>query len=206
MIKATKSEWLKKLFYWFEYHFVLKRRFRKLTINGKIDYPDESILLLQNHFSWWDGFLGSYLCYKYLCKSYHVMVQESQLKRLWYFKYKGAFSVKKKSRELFESLSYAQTLLKDQKNLVLVFPQGRLQSMHTTKIEIEKGISRLLVECGPTCRVLYNAVIVDYFEGFKPTVTFHLLDLGTANEIDTEALPQQISQFHQEAMQKSVRE
>lgn len=205
MIRATKSEWLKKLFYRFESTFVLNRRFRKIKVQGHLDYPNESILLLQNHFSWWDGFLGSYLCYKYLHKSYHVMVQESQLEKHWYFKYKGAFSVKKKSREVFESIQYTQELLQDPKNLVLVFPQGKLQSMHATTIDIEKGVYKLIEGAGKNCRVLYNAVVLDYFEGFKPMVTFHLLDLGTANEVDLEQLSVRVSEFQQAVLAGAVR-
>ena len=205
MIKATKSEWLKKLFYRFESIFILNRRFRRIEIKGKLHYPGESVLLLQNHFSWWDGFLGSYLCYKYLKKSYHVMVQENQLERHWYFRYKGAFSVKKKSREALESIEYAQNLLADTKNLVLIFPQGRLNSMHVTTIAVEGGVKKLIAGCGRNCRVLYNAVVVDFLEGFKPIVTLHLLDLGTANEVDLDTMAEQISAFQQAVLAGAVR-
>ena len=206
MIKATKWEWSKRLFYWVEYRLVLRRRFRKLMVKGQTSYPGQSILLLQNHFSWWDGFIGSYISYKHLKKSYHVMVQENQLERHRYFRYKGAFSVKKQSRELFESLSYAQALLRESGNLVLVFPQGRLQSMHATKIHIERGVHKLIEGCDNTCRILYNAVVLDYFEGFKPIVTCHLLDLGTADHIDINTLEEKITDFHRKVLKESVRE
>jgi len=206
MIKATKHEWLKKAFYLFESRVIFPRRFRKLEINGIPILPNHSILLLQNHFSWWDGFFGSYLAYKFLKKSYHVMVQEDQLKRHFYFKYKGAFSIRKKSREIFESIEYSQTLLKNPDNMVLVFPQGKLQSIHTHEIKIEKGIYKLLENAPANCQVIYNAVVVNFFEGFKPSVSFHLLDCGAASSIQLPLLKQKLSDFHSEVLRSTVRQ
>ncbi|MEO9476464.1 MAG: 1-acyl-sn-glycerol-3-phosphate acyltransferase [Cyclobacteriaceae bacterium] len=205
MIEATKHAWIKRAFYRVESGLIFPRKFNKIDIN-KIDLlPDHSVLLLQNHFSWWDGFFGSYLAYQYLNKSYHVMVQEDQLKRHWYFKYKGAFSIKKQSREIQKSIHYAANLLEDAANMVLVFPQGRLQSMHTDKIEIQKGTLRLIESIKGNCQVIYNAVSVEYLESFKPTVTFNLLDCGTAQDIQTGELAKMISEFHADAMKRSIR-
>lgn len=205
MIAATKHEWIKKAFYRIESGLIFPRKFNKINVNEIELLPDHSVLLLQNHFSWWDGFLGSYLAYQYLHKSYHVMVQEDQLKKHWYFKYKGAFSIKKQSREMRESIDYAAHLLEDSSNMVLVFPQGRLQSMHTDDIEIQKGTLRLIESVKGKCQVIYSAVSVEYLESFKPTVTFDLLDCGTAQRIETRDLATKISAFHAGALRRGIR-
>ncbi len=205
MIKATKSEWLKKAFYLFESKVIFPRKFKKIIIDEVPVKADHSVLLLQNHFSWWDGFWGSYLAYKFLHRSYHVMVQESQLEKHLYFKYRGAFSIKKKSKELFKSIEYTNELLANPKNMVLIFPQGKLQSLYTDEIILEKGVQKLLEKAPDKCQVIYNAVTVNYFEGFKPTIQFHLLDCGLARNLNTEILQDKLSAFQQEMMQKTIR-
>lgn len=205
MIKATQSEWKKKAFYLVESKIILPRKFKKIEISGALPQDNHSVLLLQNHFSWWDGFIGSYVAYKYLNRSYHVMVQEDQLRQRPYFRYKGAFSIKKKSRQIFESLDYTNALLEDAANMVVVFPQGKLQSIHTRDITVEKGVCKLLEKIPENCQVLYNAVIVNFFESFKPSLHCHLFDCGIGKKIDISNFEAQLSAFHREAMENSVR-
>ena len=206
MIKATNLEWTKRAFFEFESRFVFPRKFKTIKLANDIQIAkDHSVLLLQNHFSWWDGFLGSYLAYKYLNKSYHVMVQEDQLSRHWYMRYKGAFSIKKNSREIMDSLDYTRGLLENPKNMVLIFPQGRLQSMHAGEITIERGVFKLLDKIESKCQVVYSAVTVEFLESFKPSVTFNLLDLGSTADLNTDELNERINSFHRQAREGCVR-
>ena len=205
MIKAATTEWTKRLYHTIESRWVLPRRFNKVVVHGVDVRPEHSILLLQNHFSWWDGFLGSHLCYQYLQKSYHVMVQEDQLRKFPFFRYKGAFSVRKNSRDVLESIHYAAELLNDPKNLVLMFPQGRLQSMHVPDITFEKGVFRLIEKVQGPCQVIYCAVVLEYLESFKPTAHLHLLNLGATEALEVHRLQERVSAFHQEALVGLVR-
>ncbi len=205
MIRATENEWIKRAFYWFESKIVFPRKFNKINVQKIEIRRDHSVLLLQNHFSWWDGFFGSYLAYMVLHKSYHVMVQEDQLRKHWYFRYKGAFSIRKKSRDIIESINYAAEQLNDPKNMVMIFPQGRLQSMHTDDIKIENGVYKLIKSVHGPCQIIYCAAVVDFLESFKPSVTFHLLDCGNANEIQPTQLEQMINDFHKNALQDGIR-
>jgi hypothetical protein len=59
------------------------------------------------------------------------MVIEETVQKVSFFKYMGAFSVNKNSREMLASLNYAAELLNDPQNLVLIFPQGKLYSNFT---------------------------------------------------------------------------
>lgn len=205
MIRATENEWIKRAFYWFESKIVFPRKFNKINVQKIEIRRDHSVLLLQNHFSWWDGFFGSYLAYKVLHKSYHVMVQEDQLRKHWYFRYKGAFSIRKKSRDIIESINYAAEQLNDPKNMVMIFPQGGLQSMHTDDIKIENGVYKLIDSVHGPCQIIYCAAVVDFLESFKPSVTFHLLDCGNASDIQPTQLEQMINDFHKNALQYGIR-
>jgi len=205
VIRAAKTEWVKKAFYQLESRWIFPRKFKKIEIKEIPIKTDHSILLLQNHISWWDGFWGNYLAYQFIKRNFHVMVQEDQVKKHPYLRYRGAYSVKKGSREMFESLDYTTELLKNPDNLVQIFPQGRLQSMHVKEIQMEKGVKRLISQLPSKCQVIYNTVTIEYLESFKPAVTFHLLDCGTIEGIELEKLPSQISAFHQEALKKGIR-
>ena len=59
---------------------------------------NRAILLLANHFSWWDGFFLFYLNRIFLHKRFHIMVSEENYHSVWFLKYLGAFSAKKNSR------------------------------------------------------------------------------------------------------------
>lgn len=205
MIKPAATKWTKRLYHLIESRWILPRKFRKVQVHGVALKPGYSILLLQNHISWWDGFWGSYLCYEHFHKQYHVMVQEDQLKKFPFFRYKGAFSVKKNSREVLESLSFGAGLLDNPQNMVLMFPQGRLQSMHVQDIEFENGVFRMMKEIKGPCQVIYCASVIEYLESFKPSVHLHLMDCGVVGELDMEALSETVSTFHRAALQKQKR-
>ncbi|NQZ77332.1 MAG: 1-acyl-sn-glycerol-3-phosphate acyltransferase [Ekhidna sp.] len=205
MIKPTSWEWTKAVFHFVESKWILPRKFKRIQIHGVDLKPNHSILLLQNHISWWDGFWGSYLCYEYFHKHFYVMVQEDQLAKHSIFRYKGAFSIKKQSREALKSLSYTADLLKHPKNLVLLFPQGRLQSMHVSEIDFEKGVFHVIDQIDTPCQIIYCASVLEYLESFKPTVHLHLLDCGTPGELSAEELEAKVSSFHAKALKEQVR-
>ena len=77
--------------------------------------------------------------------------------------------------------------------------------MHVNEIHIEQGVMKLIEKIDAPCQVIYNAVTIDYLESFKPTVTFHLLDLGTPGAIDTKSLQQTITSHHILAMKSAIR-
>src|SRR4029078_9939760 len=97
-----------------------------------------AILILSNHFSWWDAFFMVYLNIRLFKKRYHVMMLEEQLKKFRFFSHGGVYSVKKKSRDMIESLDFTCHLLENKKNLVQLFPQGDIQSQHVKYITFQK--------------------------------------------------------------------
>ncbi|MFT6857071.1 MAG: 1-acyl-sn-glycerol-3-phosphate acyltransferase [Cyclobacteriaceae bacterium] len=206
MIKPPQSAFVRKFFYWLESKILFPFYFKKVVIKGVPIKEGHSILLLQNHLSWWDGFWGNYLTYHLMKRKYHVMVQEDQLIKQPWLKHKGAFSVRKNSRGMLESIHFAADLLKDSQNLVLIFPQGKLQSMHAQEIDIQKGVFRLISQLDRPCQVIYNAVTIDYLESFKPTITFNLLDCGDACVITPNELREQINVFHEQTLKNVVRQ
>jgi len=95
---------------------------------------------------------------------------EEQLKKNWFFQYTGGFSVRKSTRSVVESLAYTAEILSDDKNLVLMFPQGKLQSMHRTGFVFEKGIEGIFKRLNNEIELVFEVNLVDYFSQAKPSV------------------------------------
>lgn len=99
------------------------------------------------------------------------MMLEDQLKNRLFLSRLGAFSIKKNHRDAINSLNYASDLLNDPRNMVLLFPQGRFQSLHQHPVDFEKGWFRIMQKAPAHCRLVFMANLVDYFDHPKPTLT-----------------------------------
>jgi len=135
---------------------------------------DKAILLLANHFSWWDGFLIFHLNKIYFKKKFHVMVLQETAEKVKFLKFLGAFSVQKNAKSIIKSLDYAGELLDNPENLVLIFPQGELHSVHVSNIAFEKGVSRIISASKKQFQYIFAAVLIDYFDQRKPKVNVYL--------------------------------
>ncbi|MGZ3822866.1 MAG: lysophospholipid acyltransferase family protein [Mucilaginibacter sp.] len=203
MIPARRVKWMSN---WFAKYmrYRMGRAFNQIVVIPFEPKPGHSILLLCNHFSWWDGFFGNYLAYWHLKRKLYIMMQQDHLEKRWLFNYFGGFSIEKGSRETVKSLQYAADLLNDPENLVVVFPQGELISNHATEVIIEKGIDKLIKHVKGPCQVVYSCVLIDYFESLKPSAYFHLFDCGRAGEVPFDELVKNINAFHQQALKDQV--
>lgn len=162
-----------KFFSWYIKNAVSKD-FSSFTFD-KIEFNStQSVLLLSNHFSWWDGFLMFRLNKLLFKKKFHVMVTEENYRKVSFLKYLGAFPIKKNSRSTIETLEYAGSLLNDPQNLVLIFPQGKLYSNHVDEIRFEKGLLNLINSSEKKFQYVFSATFVDYFEKRKPAITCYL--------------------------------
>lgn len=97
---------------------------------------------------------------------------EEQLSRFWFFRFLGAFSVRKNSRDIMESLHYATELLQDPENLVLIFPQGAIQVPWVSKPETGKGADYIWKKSQTHANLFYGAVLTHYGSQPKPTASF----------------------------------
>jgi 1-acyl-sn-glycerol-3-phosphate acyltransferase len=204
MMLAKRNVFISRLF-----AIVLKRilakRFHEIIVDEIPIRKDHSVLLLCNHFSWWDGFLAGHLIDSYFHKNFHIMMQEDHLVKRKWLRNLGGFSIKKSSRESFKSLQYAAELLNDSQNAVVLFPQGALNSMHCEQIDLAKGYEYLIKNIKGNCQIIFAANVVDYFESFKPSVQMSLLDCGTNHNIDFEKLSALINAHYTAAKKKQIR-
>ena len=172
-----------KFFRWFFSRYIkvlIRRNFQAVNYNRITVAADRSVLLVANHFSWWDGFILYYLNAKLLKKNFHIIVLKETMQKVKFFKYLGAFSVNKNSRTVMQTLTYAAQLLNDPKNLVVIFPQGKLYSNFVTGVNFEKGILKVLKQADNKFQLVTAVTFVENLGFKKPSVNVYLQTLSHA--------------------------
>ena len=201
MIPQRSNRLVKKLFAPY-LAYRLRKAFKVLKHDDVEVFPGHSVLLLCNHFSWWDGFFSGHLTQTYLKRDFFIMMQEDHLQKRMFFNRVGGFSINRKSKEVVESLQYAAKLLDNPNNLVAIFPQGALESNHIDEINIERGIDYIVKKIKGDCQVIYYSAFIEYFESLKPSVYFRFLNCGTNRDFDFEKVKVMINDHHKKALKE----
>lgn len=194
MIKAKHTR-LGKLFFSYYSKWKLKKHFKEIRFVGHFDDEGLPILLIANHFSWWDGFIQLQLNEQFMHRKFHVMMLEEQLKNFIILNNGGAFSVQKNSRDLISSLQYSLDLLADKNNLLLLFPQGEIQSLHTGYLYFERGLEYLLKQAKNQIQLIFNVSLTDYFSDKKPTLTIYFKKYVPETPINLQTIEADFNQF-----------
>jgi 1-acyl-sn-glycerol-3-phosphate acyltransferase len=162
---------------WVLHHYVqwtVRRHFNELRTDPVDIDNSRSVLLVANHFSYWDSLILYIICFKFLKKKFHVMVRKDTTPQLKYLRFGGAFSISKNSRDMLQSLHFAAELLNDPQNLVLIFPQGKLYSNFVNEINFEKGLVKIMNEADGKFQLVFAATFIQYLKHKKPTATVYL--------------------------------
>ncbi len=173
MIQAAHNHFFDQLFGAYlkvHMHFV----FKSIEINNYFQDKGGPVLLIGNHFSWWDGFIARHINKKILHRKLHLMMEEEQLSKRRFLSKLGAFSIKKNSRSAQLSLQYATELLSNSENLLILFPQGKFQSLHQHPLTFEKGWFRIIKHAPNNTQVVFMASLVDYFASPRPHLNVYL--------------------------------
>ncbi len=181
-----------------------------MLINSIDIKPNHSYLLMCNHFSFWDGFLAAYLSKNAInqqkeLKGIYIMVLKKQMQMNPFLKYFGCFSITPGKASVNESLAYAAEKLSTPGNIVIVYPQGNLESCHVRKIEMKDGINTIIPQIKGDCQLIWSSNLVEYFESLKPSINFHMLDCGTNHDFNFVEVAKKINRHHQQAIQKQIR-
>jgi hypothetical protein len=113
------------------------------------------------------------------------MVIAETMQQVSFFKYMGAFSVNKNSREILASLDYAAKLLNDPHNLVLIFPQGKLYSNFIDKVSFEKGLLKITQAANGKYQIVLAATFIESLQYKHPSASVYLkTTTGGYNSID----------------------
>lgn len=173
MIKAKHHKVIYPLFQGLT-RFLIKHNFESYSIQGDFIDHGKAVLVLSNHISWWDGFWIMLLKLNVIKRRFHFMMLEQQLKKHWYFQYTGGYSIKKHSRSILESINYTNGLLLDDENMVLIFPQGEINSMHKHTTEFNQGVKRIVNNMESKSSILFVINTIDYFSKSKPKLYINI--------------------------------
>lgn len=145
MIKAQHNKYAKFVFDIYLKR-LLKSSFKDFWMINSFPQIDDSksLVVLSNHFSWWDGFFVYWLLNIKLNRKVFIMMLEEQLKRFWFFRKVGCYSINLKDKQsTITSLRYTIEILNSPKNVVVIFPQGEIQPYEKRPVELKEGISFL---------------------------------------------------------------
>jgi 1-acyl-sn-glycerol-3-phosphate acyltransferase len=179
--------------------WIIKRNFSSIHLDGEFHDRKKAVLLISNHISWWDGFWTLYLCMKVLHRKFHFMMLEEQLRKRWLFTYTGGFSVSRNKKSIIESINYTSFLLNNPKNMVLMFPQGKINSMHKHSFQFQKGIERIVKGKDNLIQVLFSANLIDYHSEKKPALYSYIREYS--GEYKLENLQKGYNDFYSECIE-----
>ncbi|SDC72222.1 lysophospholipid acyltransferase family protein [Williamwhitmania taraxaci] len=203
MIKTNHN----RLYAWFfdrYIGYILKKQFREINITGHVEHKERPILIIGNHFSWWDGFFILHLNRMVFKRKFYIMMLEEQLKHRLFLSRIGAYSIFPGTKSVIESLNYTVDLLNDSSNMVAIFPQGEIESAYTSTFRFEKGLQFVLnrsTSQTPICLV-FMVTLVDYYSHRKPSLTIAVeeyKDFGTA---DAASVEDAYNEFFQRTIQR----
>lgn len=139
--------------------------------------PDQSVLLLGNHISWWDGFWPLEMNRRLWKKAYYVMMLEKELRQRPFMRQGGAFSIHPQQRSMLTSLSYAGQLLTQPGNLVLIYPQGKIHSLYENEVVFRPGVERMIRKYDGNYTVVLFVACLDFGAHPRPTLYFYLKEV-----------------------------
>jgi 1-acyl-sn-glycerol-3-phosphate acyltransferase len=93
MISRPRKRILANLFARYMYYRMRKTFNRLQVVNNFEPKPGHSVLLLCNHFGWWDGLWANYLAYWHLDRKSYIMMQDDHLQARMWLSHCGAFSI-----------------------------------------------------------------------------------------------------------------
>jgi 1-acyl-sn-glycerol-3-phosphate acyltransferase len=169
--------------------------FRSVSLKGEFHDLGLPVLMIGNHFSWWDGFIAYFINFRLLHRKFHVMMLEEQLMGRKFLNKTGAFSIKRGGRSVIESLHYSAELLRKKGNLVVLYPQGEFQSLYARSIDFEKGIRIIASKIDSSIHLLFYAALLDYFSQRKPTLVVYIAEMPQEIASDPARLEQEYNRF-----------
>lgn len=159
--------------------------FRAHHWHGHLTAGTGPVVLVANHFSWWDG-LWVMLHLRQSSWQLSVPMLQHQLEKRPFLRWWGALPLHR-GRQLPQQIAACVQACSQAHQVLLLFPQGQIASAQTSEFVFEGGLLGKLLYNGATCVFLYQCVEyghlprpeAHHFVKFAATVT-------TAEEAQTQ--------------------
>lgn len=181
-----------------------KHCFHRVYLDCQYTEKGLPVLLISNHFSWWDGFWAVWLNEKVFHRLFWFMMLEEQLKKNMFLNKAGGYSVRKGTRSVAETINYTADLLSDSGNLVLIFPQGEISSMHTREFIFERGVGHIISRCGNPVHIVFVANLIDYFSSPKPGLYMYVQEY-TGEDLSVKGLQDEYNRFFTKCLSENLK-
>lgn len=169
MIKANHTWLWERILSKYHTKILIGFFFDSVKYEGTYEEKGLPILMIANHFSFYDGFIQILLNLKIFKRRLHFMMLEKELRKNMQLTKLGACSIVKGKRSSLESLAYAVEILQKKENLFLFFPQGKIQSVHTRNFTFEKGLlSYILKKAKNEFQLVFNINLINYGTNLRP--------------------------------------
>ncbi|MDY0099992.1 MAG: lysophospholipid acyltransferase family protein [Bacteroidales bacterium] len=181
----------------------IRRNFHNVCLTGNFTDQGLPVLLISNHISWWDGFWAMYLNLKVFHRRFYFMMLEDQLKKNRFFFKTGGYPVKKGSKSIIKTLSFTSSLLNDKHNIVLIFPQGEIKSLHDRNIRFGKGLEYVIKKTANRLHIVFLACLTDYFSNPKPGLYLYYMEY-TGADFSKAVLEREYNIFHASCIDENI--
>jgi len=167
---TAKHDRLGQLFFGWYFRRLFKKQFAGFVGTLPALPNGKAVCWLSNHSSWWDGVWPLLLNAKYSKRDFYVLMLEKELSKRQFLRGLGAFSIAPGQRSMVESGQYLVKLLHSQQNIVLLYPQGQLESLYEHQIRFAPGMLRYACQQNEQITWLFSAFFVDYGSNSQPYV------------------------------------
>jgi hypothetical protein len=188
MIKSDHKKWAEIIFK-FYVERTLKKTFKHFRIVNDIpNIPlDKSLIITPNHFSWWDGFFIYLMSKKFIDRKLHIMMLESSLKKYWFFKKVGAYSINPDSASsIIQTFKYSRQIIDDKKNFIVTYPQGKIEDFETRPLSVRSGLQNLVKPLILQTVILPVAFKIQYSNERKPEIFCRFGEIIESKKIVTD--------------------
>ena len=176
MIIKARHHWFYYPFFKIYSRWMPRLDFSRVELHNRLEDRGLPILMIGNHTTWWDGFLGQYINLEFFRRKIHIMMLEEQLRARMFLNRTGAYSIRKGSRSALESIRYTAEILSDPANMVILFPQGSIHSTQDHPVVFESGWYKLFKYLGGPIQVVFYISLFDFFSSRKPELHIYLYD------------------------------
>jgi hypothetical protein len=102
---------------------------------------------------------------------------------------------------MLETFNYTVDLLKDERTLVTLYPQGRFQSVYDQPLRFEKGFLSLFQKADvPGFQLVFYAALIDYFSSRKPVLSVYIKDFSFGEHYSAHDLESAYNRFYTECI------
>lgn len=187
-------------FFQFYTKIMIRRKFHSVIIEKKDIDTRKPILLISNHISWWDGFWAMYINLTLFKKKFYFMMHEKQLLEYKFFNQTGGFSINNQYRHIIDSINYSSSILENKNNLLVIYPQGEINSIYQSEYVFKRGIEKIINQ--KDISLVFSANLIDYFSNQKPSIFIYLEEYQ--GDCNLKEIEKAYNEFYKDSIQKQI--